>query len=95
MDRCSKIADVTVTHTNTSQNCTHSWFFSSSVLVPTKNAKSLTPLVKTDTHETKYCTLAAHARRLCVDPRRARMARLLFRAHLASLSAAPHPRAVA
>ena len=49
MDRCSKIADVTVTHTNTSQNSTHSWFFSSSVLVPTKNAKSLTPLVKTDT----------------------------------------------
>ena len=45
-DRCSKIADVTIPYSNTSRSTTHSWFVSSSILVPTKNAKSLTPLFK-------------------------------------------------
>ena len=40
-----KIADVTIPQSNTSQSTTHSWLVSSSTLVPTKNAKSLTPLL--------------------------------------------------
>ena len=47
-DRCTKIADVTIPYSNTSQSTKHSWFVSSSTLVPTKNAKSLTPLYRWD-----------------------------------------------
>ena len=45
-DMCSKITDVTIPYSNTSQSTTHSWFVSSSILVPTKNAKSLTPIFR-------------------------------------------------
>ena len=45
-DKCSEIADVTVPYSNCSQSIKDSWFVSSSTLVPTKNAKSLTPLVR-------------------------------------------------
>ena len=40
-DKCSKIADVTIPYSNTSQSTTHSSFASSSTLVPTKSAKFL------------------------------------------------------
>ena len=47
-DRCSKRADVIIPYSNTSQSIKDSWFVSSSTLVPTKNAKSLTPLLRGD-----------------------------------------------
>ena len=43
-DRCSKIADITIPYSNTSRSIKDSWFAFSSILMPTKNAKSLTPL---------------------------------------------------
>ena len=45
-DWCSTIADVTIPYSNCSQSIKDSWFVSSSILVPTKNAKSLTPLFR-------------------------------------------------
>ena len=40
-DRCSEIADVTIPYSNCSKSIKDSWFVSSSILVPTINAKSL------------------------------------------------------
>ncbi|CAI7997851.1 hypothetical protein GBAR_LOCUS2263, partial [Geodia barretti] len=45
-DRCSEIEDVTIPYSNTSQSIKNSWFVSISTLVPTTNAKSLTPLLR-------------------------------------------------
>ena len=46
-DGCSKIEDVTIPYSNYSQSIKDSWFASFSTLVPTKNAKWLTPLLRT------------------------------------------------
>ena len=43
-DWCSKIEHGTIPYSNCSQSIKDSWFVSSSILVPTKNAKSFTPL---------------------------------------------------
>ena len=43
-DRCCKIGDVTIPYSNYSQSIKDSWFIFFSTLVPTTNAKSLTPL---------------------------------------------------
>ena len=43
-DRCSEIEDATIPYFNCSQSIKDSWFDSYSTLVPTKNAKSSTPL---------------------------------------------------
>ena len=45
-DRFSEMEDVTIPYSNCSQSIKDSWFVSSSTLVPTKNAKSLTPLFR-------------------------------------------------
>ena len=45
-DRCSKIGDVTIPYSNCSQSIKDSWFIFFSTLVPTTNAKSLTPLYR-------------------------------------------------
>ena len=41
---CSEIEDVTIPYSNCSQSIKDSWFVYFSTLVPTQNAKSLTPL---------------------------------------------------
>ena len=42
------MADVTIPYSNCNQSIKDSWFVSSSILVPTKNAKSLTPSFRGD-----------------------------------------------
>ena len=44
--RCSKIAGVAIPHSNTSQTATNSLFVTSCTDMPTKNAKSLTPIFR-------------------------------------------------
>ena len=45
-DRCSEIEGVTIPYSNCSQSIKNSWVVSFSAHVPTKNAKSLTPLYR-------------------------------------------------
>ena len=45
-DRCREISCVAIPYSNTSQSATHSLFVPSCTLVPTKNAKSLTPIFR-------------------------------------------------
>ena len=47
-DMCSEIDDVTIPYSNCSQSIKDSLFVSISTLVPTTNAKSLTPLFRGD-----------------------------------------------
>ena len=45
-DLCNEIEDDTIPHSNCSQSIKDSWFVSFSTLVPTTNAKSLTPVFR-------------------------------------------------
>jgi hypothetical protein len=45
-DKCSKVSDVTIPNSNISQCTTHNTFVVSSTLVPTKNTKSLIPILR-------------------------------------------------
>ena len=47
-DRFSEMEDVTIPYSNCSQSVKDSWFVPISTLVPTTNAKSLTPLFRGD-----------------------------------------------
>ena len=47
-DRCKKIEDITIPYSNFSQSIKDSWVVSFSTHVPTKKAKSLTPLYRGD-----------------------------------------------
>ena len=47
-DWCSKMADITIPYSNCNQSIKDSGLVSSSILVPTRNAKSLTPLFRED-----------------------------------------------
>ena len=44
-DRCSEVEYVIIPCSNCSQGIRHSWSVSSSIPVPTKNVKSLAPLL--------------------------------------------------
>ena len=47
-DRCSEIEDITIPYSNFSESIKDSWVVYFSANVPTKNAKSLTPLYSGD-----------------------------------------------
>ena len=44
-NKCSKISHVTIPFSNISTCTMHDWFVSTSTVVPTKNGKSLTPIL--------------------------------------------------